>query len=291
MAKRYFSSKGMKVYEANRSPNGTLYFNLDKPYNFSSTTFKPKVDLFIHAAGANENTCLSDPYTSVSQNTIGTIAALDFCVENNIETFIYLSTFHVFGNPSGLIDEKTPPSPFNIYGISHLHAEDYVTMYTRKGLLKGIILRPSNLFGVPDDLSTFKRWSLIPFSFCRDAVIQKAINLKTSGSQMRNFISVFDVCKIIELVIQQPNQYPVIHAAGSETLSVKDFAYTVQKVMKHHFKLDVYVNVPKHNNGDPPPLPFTFKSLYLNSIYRPTDTLDDHIITLCTYLGADSYDK
>ncbi|UTW69114.1 polysaccharide biosynthesis protein [Anaerobacillus sp. HL2] len=49
--------------------------------------------MFIHAVAAHEVTCKEKPYEAISQNIIGTKAALDFCHLNNIEHFAGLSTF------------------------------------------------------------------------------------------------------------------------------------------------------------------------------------------------------
>lgn len=287
----YFQSQGWQVLKAIRQNSSGILLDLDRPEEFAKQKIDSQVDLFIHAAAAHEVTCREHPYRSIFHNTIGTKAILDFCVSNRIKNFVYLSTFHVFGHPTGKIDELTLPLPANDYGLSHLQAEEYVQMYTRENKISGMIIRPSNFFGIPESLNKFKRWTLTPLAFCREAVEQKKIVLKTPGFQMRNFISVFDICAALNSVIAHIEDIPLLHIPGPDDFSIRELAQLVQKVMHTHFAQEIELVIPE---GERLAQGFVYQSCYLSDFYQPKQRLEDFIIDFChqlRYASDNSFKK
>lgn len=284
IACQYFEDKGWQVLKACRQDNADIWCDLDSPEQFAKLTIDSHVDLFIHAAAAHEVTCKEQPYRSIYQNVVGTKAALDFCVKNNIEHFIYLSTFHVFGHPKGEINESTEPLPVNDYGLSHLQAEQYVQMYTREGKIKGMVIRPSNFFGIPVDLENFGRWTLVPLAFCREAIENHKIVLKTQGLQKRNFVSVNDICRVIENSYSLIEKIPLLHIYGVNTISIRALAELVKNVMINHFNEEVELVIPETvaSLHFPKSDEFTYTSKYLNKIHEPRGRIEKFIVDFCS---------
>jgi len=281
IATQYFQTQGWHVLQATRQVNADIYFDLDQPEAFSQQRITTEVDLFIHAAAAHEIGCRSQPYRSIYQNVVGTKAALDFCVANLIPRFIYLSTFHVFGYPQGNIDENTPPLPKNDYGLSNLQAEEYVRMYNRENKINGTVLRPSNFFGIPVDLEHFQRWSLTPLAFCQEAVTSHQIVLKTPGFQQRNFISILDICAVIEKISSKQVNLPLLHLYGNDTFSIRELAQLVKKVMREHFHQEITLIIP---DGGQKEVGFSYGSCYLTEIYQTCQYLEDFVRNFCEKL-------
>lgn len=117
---------------------------------------------------------------------------------------------------------------------------------------------PSNVYGVPKDFTLFSRWSLIPFAFCRSAVTEHTIRLNTPGHQRRNFVHVEDVCRRVAWLLEHP-KISVLHAYGTETPSVREFAAMVSDVGRQSFQLPVDYIVPHGENREPA---FEFTSRY-----------------------------
>lgn len=283
IACRYFQSKNWDIVTASRQQDADLHLNLDRPGDFANLLINKQVDLFIHAAAANEVACQSDPYQSIFQNVAGTKAALDFCVKNSIKYFVYLSTFHVFGTPAGTINERSVPSPMNDYGLSHLQAEDYVRMYTRLNKISGLVIRPSNFFGIPADIAECKRWTLVPLAFCKEAVTTEKIVLRTPGYQLRNFISVTDICKVIEHAYSQSHVVPLLHIPGPDTMTIRSFATLIQNVTKKQLNKSVELVI---HDGPSFHHDFTYSSLYLKDIYQPSEKIEHFVTEFCKVLTA-----
>jgi UDP-glucose 4-epimerase len=281
IASAYFTEQGCTVLKATRHADADVVFDLDQPEQLAARSLSTPVDVFIHAAAAHEVTCRDQPYRSILQNVVGTKAALDFCVANRIPNFVYLSTFHVFGNPTGTIDEQVLPLSANDYGLSHLQAEEYVQLYSRQQKIQGLVLRPSNFFGIPADLQQCKRWTLTPLGFCREAIEQQKIVLKTPGWQQRNFISILDICGVIQAAIANGSQRSLLHIAGSDTLSIRGLAQLVQQVMAEHLQERIELVIPE---GEPVEQGFHYTSCFLPEIYQPHHSIETFIIDFCKML-------
>jgi UDP-glucose 4-epimerase len=282
IATKYFAaSNEWEVLRATRTEDGDIYFNIDNPDELSNKKMEEKVDLLIHAAAANDLVCSQDPYLCQTRNVIGTKAALDFCVLNRIEKFVYLSTSHVFGNLTGVINEDSIPYPVNDYGLSHLQAEEQVRMYERNRSIQSLIIRPSNFFGVPNNIMEHRNWLPASLSFCKNAVTKGEIQLLTPGYQKRNFVSINDICQVIYYGIEQMNQFPLVHVSGPNTFRIRDLAYQVQQVMKNKFNKNIEVIIPDGNVFEDN---FSFESKYINNIYTPKDRINDFIEQLCRIL-------
>lgn len=272
--------QNFSVYTASRTHNADLFMDFSKPEQIVSTEICD-IDTMIHTVSPNENLYQTDVYRAASENAAGIHAALDFCLNNHIKNFIYFSSFHVFGEHVGNLDETAPTLPCSEYGLAHLIAEQTVQLYDRQKELNAWIIRPSNLFGVPESLSAFQRWNLIPFAFCKEAVEQKAIFLLSSGEQLRNFVGINDVVrKIVWILNHAPDQH-LIHAFGLETISVYDYARRVQAIGSDLLGEPIQLYRPE---GFAETSQFSFTSVLNNPDLLPKDDLNSFITDMITTL-------
>lgn len=249
---------GYQVVTATRDNSGDIKMDFSNPEEVKNLRID-NIDTMIHTVSPNEGLYRNKTYTALSEGITGIHAALDFCVDNKIKNFIYFSSFHVFGNQGGILNEETNISPMNDYGLSHSIAEQTVQLFNRKGLINGWVIRPSNLFGVPVDCAKFKRWNLVPFLFCKEAVEKMEITLLTPGNQLRNFVDVVDVVERVQWILDEKPTCRIVHANGNETLSVFEYAQLVQKIAKEKFELNVIINRPDRLNS---PIDFEFTSIH-----------------------------
>jgi UDP-glucose 4-epimerase len=268
------------VMTATRNTSGNLRMDFSTPNEVASLN-SSGINTMIHTVSPNEALYKTDPYRALSENAAGIHAALDFCKNNNIRNFIYFSSFHVFGTQEGRLLENTPVSPSNDYGLAHVAAEQTIQMFDRSNRVNAWIVRPSNLFGVPVNCEKFKRWNLIPFSFCREAAECNTITLLTPGSQLRNFVGVSDVCKKVIWILEQGPKDRIFHVYGNETISVFQYALLVQKIALEVFNLPVRILRPE---GNDPVVDFEFTSLYDNPSLVPSDQLETYVTEMLKVL-------
>jgi UDP-glucose 4-epimerase len=159
------------------------------------------IDVVIHAAGMNAQDCLADPVSALEFNGVATARFVSAAAKAGVKRFIYLSTAHVYGSPlSGRISEDTCPKNLHPYATSHLSGEHALLASNDRREIQGIVFRLSNAFGAPVSKDS-NSWNLLVNDLCRQAVEKKTLSLRSSGKDIRDFISLSKVCNVIELFV------------------------------------------------------------------------------------------
>lgn len=156
------------------------------------------VDVVIQAAGMNAQDCAADPVAALAFNGVATARLVAAASRTGAQRFIYLSTAHVYASPLvGTITEDTCPRNLHPYATSHLAGEHAVLSASQRGQIQGIVLRLSNAFGAPmhKDVNC---WMLLVNDLCKQAVQTRKLVLQSSGLQQRDFISMTEVCRVVE---------------------------------------------------------------------------------------------
>jgi UDP-glucose 4-epimerase len=156
------------------------------------------VDVVIQAAGMNVQDCAADPVAALEFNGLATARLVAAASRVGVKRFIYLSTAHVYASPLvGTITEETCPRNLHPYATSHLAGEHAVLSASQRGQIEGIVLRLSNAFGAPAHKDV-NCWMLLVNDLCRQALQTNKMVLHSSGSQLRDFISMEYVYRVIE---------------------------------------------------------------------------------------------
>jgi len=114
-------------------------------------------DIVFHLAAAQHEANAPDAlFWNV--NVTGTQHMLDASVATGVKRFIHGSTIGVYGKMEGVIDENSPCSPTNIYGITKLEGERLVLSYREKIPIS--VIRISETYG-PGDYRLLKLFKVI----------------------------------------------------------------------------------------------------------------------------------
>lgn len=254
----WFSRHGNAVIASSRYWTKALQTTLQDCEQFSWDVLSaeplslPPADLLIHAATANDIHS-SNPAKGLMLSGIGTRNVLEAAAQARIPRVIVFSTFQVYGTElSGYIDETTPPYPLNDYGLNHLVAEEYASMATRQGKVQVVSLRPANVYGrfiAP----TVNRWTLVPGCFCKEAYETGRITLRSSGLQMRNFVSLENIAEACDVIINHyPQQYEIFNIASSQNATILSVAQQVSRLFENRFGRPVELRIegaePRESN-------------------------------------------
>lgn len=213
-----------------------------------------RADAIVHVATANDIVSRKTN-DGISLSATGTKNLLEYAVRNQIPNFIFFSTFQVYGTElAGTITESSPTLALNDYGLNHLFGEMYVEMYARQGRLNGVSLRPSNVHG-PFLLPSIDRWTLVPGCFCKEAVENQTITLRSSGKQMRNFVHLENLSAAVQCILEnfKPG-YDIVNAGSSEDMSMLGVAKLVKAIYESFGGKTVNLIV----EGDQPTTPNIF---------------------------------
>lgn len=188
------------------------------------------VRFVIHLAALNEIDSLAYPEAALTVNGLGSLKLLEAAKRAGVERFIYFSTAHVYGAPlTGIITEKCLPRPNHPYAITHRVAEDFALAAHDQKTIQGIVLRLSNGFGAPATVSA-NRWTLIVNDLCRQAMTTGKLVLKSSGLQWRDFITLSDVARAVQHLLNLPAsacQDGLFNLGGECSLRIIDLAQRI----------------------------------------------------------------
>jgi len=208
-------------------------------------------DAIIHAAGLNRDECIADPESALDFAK-STEYLLNILVKKNIKRFIYISTAHVYKAPlEGLITEETPLISDHPYAKMHQKSESFVRKFSKKGLIEGVVMRLSNVIGPPLIKET-NCWQLLINDICKQAICLEKITLHTDGSQERNFLTMQDLNRAVDHLLEKPYLKlgdGIFNVGSEENLTVlnmtKLVAERASKILNK--KVDVSINQTNKN--------------------------------------------
>lgn len=224
------------------------------------------VDIVIHAAGMNAKDCALDPIGALEFNGHATCNLLEVAILSKVKAFFYISSAHVYSNPlQGVIDENTLAINSHPYATSHLIGERAVNKAQDAGLINSTVLRLSNSYGVPASPEA-KCWMLLVNNLCLQAVTINQLRLTASGTNVRNFITLTDVCAVIgHLIDKSENEkFPqTINIGNTISNTTFEMAELVQSRCKIVFGFSPKIIFNSENYDQNTKL-LEFKSLYVN---------------------------
>ncbi|MEQ8688273.1 MAG: SDR family oxidoreductase [Imperialibacter sp.] len=243
----------------------------------------PNIDVLIHLAALNEHDCVAFPQQAIEFNIGGTVKWLEWSLVNKVKQFIYFSTAHVYAKPlAGSFTEETLPTPLHPYAITHKAAEDYVLSYCYEKGLNATVLRLSNGYGHPAYV-TADRWTLLVNDLCKMAVEKRELVLSSDGLQLRDFVTLADVCSGVEVVLKNTvdGRGEIFNLGLGHSMSVYEMALLVQKVAGQYFKDTIPLSRKASGNSDSDQLHFSSDKLkalgwnpannYTEEIFRTLD--------------------
>jgi UDP-glucose 4-epimerase len=193
------------------------------------------VETVLHLAALNEVESQADPVRAVDVTIGGTVRLIRAARETGVRRMLYLSTIHVYGRLGAApITEHTLPAPTHPYAITHLAAEHFVLAETRRGTMGGLVFRLSNGYGCPAD-PLVDRWTLVFLDLCRQAARSGVLALASSGRPQRDFISLEDVARAMEMALAWPEarwRGEVFNLGGGCSLPVREVADRIAAVYR-----------------------------------------------------------
>ena len=210
---------------------------------------------------------------------------LSFYIFKNpqIKSFPDLASFGFFCRKANIkfLENKYPNFLENRYGrglVLHFTPSNVPLNFAYSlffGLITGNsnIIRLSNAFGAPSNAS-LNCWKLVVNDFCKQVVLNKEILINSDGNQVRNFVSLNEVSRLIDFIISQfcKGKFipTVFNFGGDWTLSILDMAKLVAKQYKKNFEFSPPIIIRKKSTNLIPKLNFNF-DLIVKSGFKPNN--------------------
>lgn len=212
------------------------------------------IECVIHTATINEKIVQNMPKEALLGNGYATRLLIEDAIKNKVKIFIYLSTIHVYGKSSGRITEETAALPITDYALTHHLAEEYCYQASKKSDMRFCIARLSNGFGAPEDIKS-EKWNLVANDLCRSAYESGRIIIKSSGKQLRDFVSIRDIAKAISFIIESMMQdncknFEVFNITSENAISIRKLAKIVAYCYKKRYNKNVKIDFASGGDGE-----------------------------------------
>jgi UDP-glucose 4-epimerase len=161
-----------------------------------------------------------------SNNLNGSNSNIDF-TQDLIDTirppkcFVFTSTLDVYDFKE-VVDENTLPNPSSLYAWSKLYCEKMLSVWANSNKVNLQVLRVGHVYGEGED--AYKKLIPVTIEACLNA---KNPKLFTSGSELRSFLYIQDLCKMIYQSSLFECGVGVVNLVGNEPKSVKDVVDTI----------------------------------------------------------------
>jgi UDP-glucose 4-epimerase len=195
----------------------------------SETIARISPDIIIYCISLNHIDSQRDLNYSLLNNVSPLARTLNEAVKLNKKIkFLYFSTLQIFGNykSNPEINENSTVSPLNHYALTHKLCDDLLDYFNTTTEIKTTSLILSNSFGYPL-LKETDCWWLVMNDFCRSAILQSKIVIRSDGTPERDFISLNEVCLKVNEVINKNFPSKLIISSGT-TYNI----YNLAKIVK-----------------------------------------------------------
>lgn len=184
-------------------------------------------DVCVHlAALINVQDSIDDPWSTFSNDVVGTFHLLDFCRKYGVK-MVYVSTCMVYDRctEDAGISEKHPVKPASPYAGAKLSGEDLVLSYFHTYGLPVVILRPFNTYG-PYQKSNGEG-GVIPI-FIQKKLKGEVIDVYGDGQQTRDFLYVKDCADfIVKSALSDQVKGEILNAGSGTDIPIKELALQI----------------------------------------------------------------
>ncbi|MDZ4309654.1 MAG: NAD(P)-dependent oxidoreductase [Cypionkella sp.] len=212
-----------EIVTLGRREGADIHADLSDPAAVAALDLPP-IEALLHCAGVIDEDFRDDPQRAMTMAVFGAEALVARARASGAKRLAYVSSAHVYGPMVGTVNEVSPFNPVSNYAIAHFATEQVFRRFV-DGEVAALALRPCAVFGDLADPDRFRRWSLIPFSFPREAALDHRITIRSTGEQRRNFVGTDDIAATLAAWLAAPPEgWSAINPLGTFTGTVFAFA-------------------------------------------------------------------
>lgn len=169
--------------------------------------------------------------SDIQDNVLGSVRLAQACAEAGVAHFIFLSSGGaIYGDQAvSPIPETAPTVPVSAYGVMKLTVEHYLRVIQRMRGLSVTCLRVGNPFGPWHD---GRRQGAINV-FLHKAMRGESIEVWGDGNQVRDFIPVEDVTRVLWRLVREPRMgYEIYNIGTGEGRSINEVLEELRTMLK-----------------------------------------------------------
>ena len=191
------------------------------------TQYVPDAQAVINlAAMAGVRQSMSDPWSYLYTNTLGTLNLLEYARRQEVPKFILASTSSLYGDDGAAPHSELDPTdrPLAPYAASKKGAEAFAYAYHHLYGIDISIVRYFTVYGPAGrpDMSMFR--------FCQWIAEGKPVQINGSGEQSRGFTYVDDIAAGTLLALKNVG-YEIFNLGGHEVMSINEVIELIEKLL------------------------------------------------------------
>ncbi len=244
--------------------------------------FVQNLDLIIHLAHTNSPlTSNRDISSDALLNLIPTLNLLQAIRDcKTIPHLIYASSGGAVYKPCNIrkpFKESDSCEPSSSYGIQKITVEQYLRMGSEQGWLSATSLRIGNPYGI---LLPSQRMQGLIGVVLNQLLHQQPVKIYGDPNNVRDYIHLEDMCRIVELVINQPSTFEIYNVGSGQGYSVSQILDLIEK-----FTGLLMVKEIGQTTGGTKQLPswtvLDITKAYQNLAWQPIIEFEQGLKTLC----------
>lgn len=185
-----------------------------------------EVDWIVHlAAQISVPLSVDDPDETLSINVDGTSSVIRAAEAASVKKIIFASSAAIYGDCEEIpIPESAPLTPQSPYAVSKIVGEELI----KRSTIQTCSLRFFNVYG-PGQSAEGGYAAVIP-AFKKAIQLGKECRIFGDGTQVRDFIHVYDLVKIILLSLESSNLPSEMNVASGIGTSLLDLVQLLQEL-------------------------------------------------------------
>ncbi|MBK6521160.1 MAG: NAD-dependent epimerase/dehydratase family protein [Bacteroidia bacterium] len=198
--------------------------------------FKETEIVYYLASDSIPSSSWDDPKFDVEKNLLPFIHFLNNGAKHKLRKVVFVSSAGtIYGQSKEKLTEDSDKKPFSPYGITKLAMENYLNYFEVRHNIKHDIFRVSNVYG--DGQDTSKGLGIIN-TFLEKIIKDNNITIYGNGENIRNYICVSDVAKLLSLSISSGADSNIYNLASNDNISINQLVDIIKKIVKEDFKVN-----------------------------------------------------
>lgn len=135
--------------------------------------------------------------------------------------FVFTSTLDIYDFKE-VVNENSIPNASSLYAWSKIYCEEMLAVWAKLSDVKLQVIRVGHVYGEGEE--SYKKLIPVTIEACLNG---KNPELHTSGTELRSFIYISDLCRIVYDCSSFTQSIGVVNVVGNEPISVKNVVETI----------------------------------------------------------------
>ena len=206
------------------------FFKIDlEDYNSLEKVFKEfKIEQICHlGAQAGVRYSLEKPFVYEKSNILGTLNLLELCRHHGVKSFIYASSSSVYGANKKIpfSESDITDNPISLYAATKKSTELIAYTYHHLFNINCTGLRFFTVYG------PYGRPDMALFSFTKNIIEEKEIELFNHGNMKRDFTYIDDIISGVLAALEKNYEFEIFNLGNSKPENLKYFVECIENAV------------------------------------------------------------